>query len=67
MPAARGQPPLLAHRLGHAQVVEAEVGRQVRLHVAGEVRPSPGRRSVHSVKPLPHQRVVLGIGWNCGR
>ena len=65
-PGALGEAPLLAHRLGQAQVVEAEIGRQERLHVAGEVRPRPGD-AVHSVKPLPHQASFSGQGWNCGR
>ena len=67
MPCDAGQVGLRLAGLGQPQVVEAEVGREVRLVVAGEQRVGPAPRCVHSVKPWPHQASFSGMGWNCGR
>ena len=55
----------LAH-LGHPQVGEAELGRQVGLDVPAE-QGLARVMFVHSVNPFPHHASFSGTGWNWGR
>ena len=53
-------------RLGEPEVVEAEIGGEVRLDVTAEQRAARAVL-VHSVKPGPHHSSFSATGWNWGR